>query len=62
MNKEEIIEVKDALESIQKDMCNIYSRYPSDKQIQKATIDVGYLKEYLDKKIEAPSVQTNASK
>ncbi len=61
MNKEDIVAISNALDSIHKDMCNIYNDYPNNAKVKKVTIDIAYLKEYIDKKIEAPSDKTNAS-
>lgn len=61
MNKEEMIALRNTLEVIHKDMCNIYSKNPNDVNIKRVTIHIGGLTEYINKKIEAPCVQDNAS-
>lgn len=53
MGKQEMIDFRNALDSIHKSMCNVFVKYPESKELKKATSDIGYLKEYLDKKIEA---------
>lgn len=55
MEKEDLIALSNTLYSIHKDMCYIYNYYPKNANIKKVTIDIAYLKEYIDKKIEALS-------
>ncbi len=61
MNNEEVIKLNNTLKIIHKDMCNIYSKNPNDTNIKRVAINIGDLTKYLDKKIEAPCVQNNAS-
>lgn len=53
MDKQELLDLSNSLDSIHKYMCGIFVKYPGCKEIQKATSDIAYVKEYLDKKIEA---------
>lgn len=53
MDKQELLDLSNSLDSIHKCMCGIFAKHPGCKEIQKATSDIAYVKEYLDKKIEA---------
>ena len=53
MDKQELLDLSNSLDSIHKYMCGIFAKYPGCKEIQIATSDIAYVKEYLDEKIEA---------
>lgn len=61
MTNKEMIKLKNTLEIIHKDICNVYSKHPNDKEIKRIAINIGDLKEKINEKIEAPCVQDNAS-
>ena len=53
MDKQELVDFKNSLDKLHKSMCNLFAKYPESKELQKATVEIGYTVEYLNKKIEA---------